>query len=246
MTEHSQKPDWYLRKREQLAEALARSAVGETTVHLSPSGSYRLEVAPFAPEAGGYWGYTRGRVIASDGRCIADVVRNYAAFPFSWCENHHNGHSYLVCGEDYQCQTVIELDTGRRVDHVDPSAELGGGFCWAAHYPTRDGRFMFVDGCIWAGPYELVLFDFCQPFDLPYRELRRWPVWEVQGFRDDGSFVFEILEEVRISDGKPVAELPAAEQEALDNAPEYSDVIRERTRRVTWRPDLTVEIDPLA
>ena len=85
-------------------------------------------------------------------------------------------------------------------------------------------------------PYELVPCDFSQPLRLPYHELRRWPVWKVEGFQPDGSFVFEYEEEVRISDNRPVRDLTEEEQDQLDSAPDYKAVAQERTFRVHWFP----------
>jgi hypothetical protein len=239
-------PDWYRDARQHVAEVFSRStAAGPASVSLSPSGRYRLEVTTHltGPQT---WAYSRGRVSrVSDGHLVAQVDRNFSAFPASWSEGHPTGHDYLVCGEDYQCQTIIELDTAVRVDHVPAAARTGGGFCWAAHYPSPDGKLIFVDGCVWAGPYELVLYDFSQPLRLPYRELRRWPVWKVEGFQTDGSFVFEYELEVRTSDNRPVRDLTEEEQEQLDSAPDYKAVARERTFRVRWFPTGDEECTPL-
>jgi hypothetical protein len=86
------------------------------------------------------------------------------------------------------------------------------GFCWAAHYPSPCGRWLFVDGCVWAAPYELVLFDFGAPLALPYPELGRWPIHTVHGWQADGAFVFEYTVEVRRSDDVPLDQLLEAER----------------------------------
>lgn len=235
-------PRWYVEKREEVAQVFQRASVVSVETHGSPSGRYRLEVARLSTGPN-TWEYSRGRVLAlPEGRLLSQVDRNYGAFPFSWCEVHPSGHAFLVCGEDYQGQTVIELDTGRRVDFVPPGTREGVAFCWAAHYPSPDGSLLFVDGCVWACPYELVLYDFSRPMELPYRELRRWPVWEVRGFQSDGSFVFEYPVEVRRSDDKPVSGLSDEEQRQLDEAPRYDDVVREKKYRVTWHPDMREDV----
>lgn len=242
MTRLAAQPNWYQEKRRDVALAFAQMQGESPEVHVSPSGRYRLETATYT--AGQQTGaFSLGCVYSTaDGGMIAEVLRNFIRFPFSWCEGHPSGHDYLICGEDYQGQTVIELDTGNRVDFVPDAAERGFGFCWAAHFPSPDGKRLFVDGCYWAAPYELVLYDFTSPLELPYRELRRWPVCKVEGFQPDGSFRFEYAEEVRRSDGRPVRELLAAESDALDAAPCLDDVVRERTVQVRWRPDAEDEV----
>jgi len=132
--------------------------------HLSPSGEYKLVVNSHATKPG-CWDYTRGLVYrkGSD-KPIAKVKRNYSSFPFCWID-HPNGHSYLVCGEDYQGQTVIELDTGKRRDHLPPEAEKGHGFCWADYRFDAATLMLVVEGCIWACPYEFRFYDFSDPMN---------------------------------------------------------------------------------
>jgi hypothetical protein len=126
----------------------------------SPSGKYRLEIESKSTKPG-CWDCTTGRVYAGD-KLIIQVDRNYSSFPFMWMENHANGHSYLICGADYQGQTFIELDTGKRRDHLPEEAKDGHGFCWGS-YRLLDDKTLLVDGCYWAWPYELKFFDVSDP-----------------------------------------------------------------------------------
>ena len=131
--------------------------------YVSPSGAYKLVVIPHKTREGS-WNVTEGLVYrqGSD-KPIERVCRNYSSFPFLWVEPHNNGHSYLVCGEDYQGQTVIELDTGKRRDHLPEAATEGFGFCWV-HYKYDPGTDLItVAGCIWAAPYEYRFYDFSDP-----------------------------------------------------------------------------------
>lgn len=92
--------DWYRKERERLAELFraAKRNAEEPESHASPSGKYTLEILFY--ENGQYsQGLIRN---AQTEALIADVVRNYDPFPFSWCEGHPTGHDYLICGEDYQ------------------------------------------------------------------------------------------------------------------------------------------------
>lgn len=132
--------------------------------HVSPSGKYLLEIAAYASPNHSYG--SQG-VVKSGGRTIAVVNRNYDHFPFAWAERHPNDHDYLICGEDYMGQTVIELDTGERRDYVDEDE----GFCWVECSVSPHHRFIAVHGCYWACPYELMVFDMTQPLTLPYKRL---------------------------------------------------------------------------
>ncbi len=132
--------------------------------HLSPSGRFKLVVTPFTTGAGS-WSYTQGLVYRKGcDEPIAEIRRNYHAFPFLFIEDHPKG-SFLVAGEDYQGQTVLELDTGQRRDYTPTDAALGAGFCWADHEYHAETSTLVVDGCYWACPYEFRFYDFSNPME---------------------------------------------------------------------------------
>ncbi len=186
--------------------------------HLSPSGRYRLLVTRHPTRPRG-WDYSRGRVASTaDDAVIAEIQRNYSAFPFSWVEAHPSGHDYLVAGEDYQGQTVVELDTGRRVDHLPQEAAQGIAFCWAAHEPSPDGLLLAVEGCFWACPYELLIVDFSRPMRPPWPVLYRCDSGDPTFLRWTSPVSCELRVErvLRRSDGKAEEELTPAELEELE------------------------------
>lgn len=152
---------------------------------VSPSGGYKLVVTPYGTKPG-CWPYTQGLVykIGSDSP-IAEVQRNYSSFPYLFIEDHPNGHQYLVCGADYQGQTVIELDTGKRRDFLPEEAKQGFGFCWASYEFNRDNQILVVDGCFWACPYQFCFYDFSDP-------MSGWSEIESDGiYSDDRNPTFE-------------------------------------------------------
>jgi len=101
---------------------------GSRKVVQSPSGTYALEISRFGTKSG--WNFSQGTVRqAGIDKPIAVIRRNYGSFPYLFIERHANGRDYLVAGEDYQGQTVIELDTGKRRDSLSEGAHDGIGFC---------------------------------------------------------------------------------------------------------------------
>jgi hypothetical protein len=179
---------WDLRKAAYFTPENAN--VDQRKEHLSPSGKYKLVVTPFATSPGS-WSYSQGLVYAlGSDTAIAEVQRNYSAFPFLWVEGHKNGHDYLVCGADYQGQTVVELDTGKRRDFLPEDAKKGFGFCWVDYRYDERASLLLVCGCIWAAPYEYRFYDFADPMsdwqELEVEECidadQQWPV-----VQDDGT-----------------------------------------------------------
>lgn len=158
---------------------------------LSDSGNYKLVVSNFKTIKGS-WNYSRGTVFKKDSDTPISVInRNYGSFPFTFVEAHKNGHDYLICGEDYQGQTIIELDTGKRVDYLLKSAEQGHGFCWVNMTASPDKQMLAVEGCFWACPYEIVFYDFSDPFNFPYPELDRKDYDTFGGWTDNTTVEFE-------------------------------------------------------
>jgi len=210
--------DRYRQRRVEI-ESLFRQATPDTSTRvtsLSPSGDYQLEVLEYVirNEA---WRYSRGKVVRlKDDAGIADIKRNYSQFWSTWVQ-HANGAEYLLCGEDYQGQTVVNLSTQATLSHFPEEGYNGAGFCWTGAYPSPSSQLLAVDGCYWACPYELVIFDFSDPDQLPYPEIARFPApWEWKGWIDNESFEYMSAVDVRKSDGTPYDALPQAEQETLD------------------------------
>jgi hypothetical protein len=112
----------------------------------SPSGTFRLETCCYSIGRE-HWEYSRGVVKrVADGTIIADVKRNYGIFWHSWVE-HADGNDYLLCGEDYQGYSVINLTAGTCKTYFPEEGHKGNGFCWAAAYPSPDTLVLAVEGC---------------------------------------------------------------------------------------------------
>jgi hypothetical protein len=166
------------------------------------------------------WDYSRGIVRRlADGAVVADIKRNYSDFWHAWVQ-HPNGCEYLLCGEDYQGYSIINLTKNTVSTYLPPEALKGHGFCWTSVYPSPDGLILAVYGCYWAQPYEAVLYDFSNPGVLPLPELHRidpedWQVDSVIGWEDDDTLVFVCSDDVRLADGARLATLPDEERKAL-------------------------------
>lgn len=131
---------------------------------LSLSGRYKLVISSFKTKDG-CWNYSQGEVYRnSDNKLLGTVQRNYSAFPFLFIEDHPRG-DFLICGENYQGQTVIDLINEKRKDFLPSTASKGTGFCWASYTYEPINQMLIVDGCYWACPYETKFFDFSDPME---------------------------------------------------------------------------------
>lgn len=152
----------------------------------SDSGRYRLVITNYSTGQG-TWGYTLGSVYnVETGALIGEIRRNYHAFPYVFVEDHPKG-DFLIGGESYTAQTVIDLKTGEKRNSKSESS----GFCWSCPQYYADLQMMIVSGCHWACPYEYRFYDFSDP--LNWYELKlpedhsyvdddpRWPTIEGEG-----------------------------------------------------------------
>jgi hypothetical protein len=134
-------------------------------------GDYTLQISSYKIGEH-YWNYTKGTVL-KHGEVITEVKRNYSAFPYLFV-HHKNGNDYLLCGEDYQGYTIVNLTTKQTKIYAPGSMLNGAGFCWAdIHGYDEDDDTLMVEGCYWACPYEYVTYDFSNPDELPLPEISR-------------------------------------------------------------------------
>jgi hypothetical protein len=98
---------------------------------------------------------------------------------------------YLLCGQDYQGYTIVDLSNGVKQNYVPEAAYQGLGFCWGAIYHQDNSNKLIIDGCYWAHPYDLVIYDFSDPMCLPYRELHRISsIEDAKGWKGAEEFVY--------------------------------------------------------
>ena len=150
---------------------------------LSDSGKYKIVISTFTTGEGS-WHYSQGKVFRQGSEePIAVVRRNYHSFPYMFLEGHLKG-DFVVCGADYQGQTVINLITGERRDNLSEGTDKGCGFCWADYRFDPKSQILVVDGCHWACPYEYKFFDFSDP-------MSGWPELELLNVEGEGTCVYQ-------------------------------------------------------
>jgi hypothetical protein len=182
-------------------------------IEVSEFEGFRLNVSSHETRKG-CWSYTEGIVTRlSDNFIVADIKRNYATFWHTWV-NHPNGKKYMLCGEDYQGYSIVNLTDGIYKVHFPEEGYEGHGFCWVSATPSPSGKLLAVEGCIWACPYEILILDFSEPDSLPYKSfscldalsgMKRW-------HNDDSIEIINELD-IRKSDGKLWKDLTVEEYE---------------------------------
>lgn len=189
---------------------------------------YYITVQTYKTEEG-CWDYTSAIVTDIEGNVITTIKRNYSDFYYEIVENHPiTNHDYLICGEDYQGQTIVNLSTKEKVSYIPPEARKGGGLCWIGLEPSPDKLKLLVEACYWGGPYDLYLYDFSNPMELPYKQLKVLTSLADGPYKWIDNNTLKIVEEVEIrkSDNKRFDELTDEEQDYLDNNLGLTDWIK--------------------
>lgn len=164
--------DWYTKKRAMIRDAFR---IGTPKQHLSktidsPTGKYSIETTPFKISKNG-WDYCEGRFYNNlDDEYITSVYRNYGSFPYCWLEGHPEG-DFVICGEDYQGMTLVDLMSGRSTAFITEDAHKGGGFCASSFDVSPEMDRIAVEGCYWGDMYQLMILEIPQkaPLQFPWK-----------------------------------------------------------------------------
>lgn len=161
---------------ERFRDALERSFDASRVVpeehftEVSPCGQYLMEVdgytkADFSEHA------VLARVVVRrvvNGELVATLKCNDLRLFHAWISR--DGHDYLLCAEDLEGQTVIDLTDGK----IAGFTSRDDGFIWAEFHPSPNQTRLAIVGCCWACPYEIVVYDFRSPLNLPLPVLGRF------------------------------------------------------------------------
>jgi len=179
----------YLKQREALEKYYNEDNVCSLRKELF--GDYELIVKSYRMPGDG-WNFAKGLVFQKkknpghkdDYELLFIIERNYSEFWQCWVK-HSNGNTYLLCGEDYQGYVVLNLT--KRTKHVYyPQGALKGiGFCWAQVEYDEELNQLEVTGCYWGAPYEVVIYDFSNPEELPLKEISREYEYEEYNEEDE-------------------------------------------------------------
>jgi hypothetical protein len=129
----------------------------------SPSEKFRLEtwtIKQTKPDVN--WYVTEIRISEGD-ELLFNFYATFHRIFFSWIE--WNASELLIGAEDiYGGQTIIDPAT-RKMSSYSPNDT--DGFIWTDYHLSPDGMKLAVEGCFWACPTIVRIYDFEDPFNLP-------------------------------------------------------------------------------
>ena len=166
MTINNVREDWYSQHRKKIMDhfKIAKPLSNRVKKYESPSGKYTVVVTPvefrFRNKKTKYI-YTIGTVY-QDGKMIFNVHRNAPDFPYLFVENHEDGFDYLLCAEDNQARTVVQLNTSKARSFISEKSQRGIEFCWQKLHTSENAKVIAVEGYVKHKPKD----------KLEYREIR--------------------------------------------------------------------------
>lgn len=86
---------------------------------------------------------------------------------------HSNGVNYLLFAIDLYGYSVMNLSSGEVFDYI-PEESFNSGqetFIWTSTKYCKVNDMLAVDGCYWACPFSVQIFDFSKPMELPLIKL---------------------------------------------------------------------------
>lgn len=180
-------PDWYRAKTSEIEALLSKGkpCTSLATVSRSPSARYKIVIQPM--DVGlGPWRYCIGEV--NKGLDTVGILRRPSqSIPIEWCENHPDGHDYLISAQHPQGLTILRLDKAEKHDWVSPLAEKDEGDVPIEFYVSPSKTILAVVYQV-ATFHRIIRFlDFRDPchFPLPILSTYLGPWSSVEGFHDE-------------------------------------------------------------
>jgi hypothetical protein len=101
------------------------------------------------------------RIEESGDSLIYQYKRNRGRQPYTgFLRNAAAGGELWFGGRHYLLRLILNCETGKCYDEPEPNELDGGRFIWLGiDKISANGNYILVDGCIWACPYEKIIYD---------------------------------------------------------------------------------------
>lgn len=203
---------WYEERRSKVIQAvsLGKPLKGKKENRASPSGKYKLELLPYSVKDMRCPFYSVVEIIrSSDGDRMGKIIRNEADFPFLFIEDL-DGKDYLLCAEDYQGFTLINITEGKKYDYIAEKSKRDLAMRITDFYITPNRKCLAIEGYTKHKPSDIIEMDeihFYKIADLtkfPYQEVDKRITFaydKVIGWESDERFILSRIEDYVMPSG---------------------------------------------
>lgn len=166
-------PKWYLSQRKawrhHYGDENFQAVIKES---LSPCNAFLFTVSSYRKQEKGWedYLYYKGTIYPQDNQnSKIELFSNARKFWHFWIQKEKK--LYLVCNEDLNGYTVVDVKDRIILPYIDPKKEWS--FAWKEVLPSPDGRFLAVQGTYMEVVREVALFDISDPTNLPFPKVKR-------------------------------------------------------------------------
>jgi len=197
---------WYEDRRNKVIQAvsLGKPLKGKKETRNSPSGKYKLELMPYSVQDMRCPFYSVVEIVRiSDGERMGKIIRNEADFPFLFVENR-DGKDYLMCAEDYQGFTLINITDGKKYDYIPEKSKRELALRITDFHLTPNKECVAIEGFGKLKPSDIIESDeihFYKINDLtklPYQEIDKrisFAYDKVIGWETNERFIISRIED---------------------------------------------------
>ena len=203
---------WYEDRRNRVIKAvsLGRPLKGKKEIRKSPSEKYKLELTPYAVNGMRCPFYSVVEIVRiSDGERMGKIIRNEADFPFLFIEEQ-DGKDYLVCAEDYQGFTLVNITDGKKYDFIPEKSKRELALQITDFYISPNKKCIAIEGFCKSKPSDFIDSDeihFYKIKDLtklPYQEVDiriTFAYDKVIGWENNEKFIISRIEDYIMPSG---------------------------------------------
>lgn len=146
---------------------------GEKCIPLGTDGRYCAQCTTFSHEQTRADGIlirssaSKVRIMGGNGRAIYEYTVTDDHLLLSLVE-HQNEQEYLLFNIDLYGYSVLKLGTGEAVHYIPEKSFRGGEtFIWVDAIYCKVSNLLVANGCYWAAPSGIEVYDFSDPMSLP-------------------------------------------------------------------------------
>lgn len=211
---------WYEERRNKVTKAITsgKPVKAKREKRDSPSGKYSIHLTPYRVKDPACPYYCVVELQKNgDGEILGKIVRNEADFPFVFVENWKDGKDYLICAEDYQGFTVINITDKKKYDYIAEKSKRGLAMHITDFYISPDKECLAVEGHIRSKPSDVVETDEVHFFrignnitEIPYKEVDKRITFaydKVVGWETKDRFIISRIEDYIVPSGTCLDEI---------------------------------------
>lgn len=214
---------WYEDRRGKVMQAISvgKPLKGKRETRKSPSEKYTLELLPYSVSDKKIPYYSVVEIVRTkDGERLGKVIRNEADFPFLFVEDY-DGKDYLLCAEDYQGFTIINITEGKKYDYIAEKSKRDLALRISDFYLSPDRKTLAIEGHAKSKPNDIVELDeihFYRITDLtklPYAEVDKRIIFaydKVIGWDTSERFIISMIEDYLVPSGICLDEIRDSEE----------------------------------